>query len=169
LLRYEAIYKMVLENRLSKALLRAIPGLDDYSLLGKLWWHTTEEEPRAAALDTSSSSTRRPSGHAGDALRIPHGDPSRRFPEGRSRANAMKVPGAARGPGAHTGAQIMVTLAEEMPTNESIEWRSGSSARATSGARGGGEPALPDRFPGGDRDRRGCWRACSTPAARRIR
>src|SRR4051812_25483444 len=42
-LRYESVYKMVFENRISRALVRAIPGLDDYSLLGKLWYHTTEE------------------------------------------------------------------------------------------------------------------------------
>src|SRR5437870_2051808 len=32
ILRYETIYRMVLENRVAKALLRAIPGLDDYAI-----------------------------------------------------------------------------------------------------------------------------------------
>src|SRR6185436_10237931 len=36
-LKYETIYKMVMENQVVKKLVRAIPGLDDYSIIGKLW------------------------------------------------------------------------------------------------------------------------------------
>jgi anion-transporting ArsA/GET3 family ATPase len=39
ILRWRSVYEMVFENRVTKAFLRAIPGLDDYSLLGKVWYH----------------------------------------------------------------------------------------------------------------------------------
>jgi anion-transporting ArsA/GET3 family ATPase len=42
-LRFKRVYKMVFENRVTRYFLRAIPGLDDYSILGKAWYHTTEE------------------------------------------------------------------------------------------------------------------------------
>ena len=35
ILRWKSVYEMVFENRVTKAFLRAIPGLDDYALLGK--------------------------------------------------------------------------------------------------------------------------------------
>src|SRR5262249_49052451 len=41
-LRSEFIARQVLENKVSRAFLHAIPGLEDYSMLGKVWFHTTE-------------------------------------------------------------------------------------------------------------------------------
>src|SRR5438067_6588764 len=43
-LKFKSIYEMVFENRVTRAFLRAVPGLDDYALLGKAWFHTTEEK-----------------------------------------------------------------------------------------------------------------------------
>src|SRR5262249_16138730 len=40
-LRSEFIAKQVLENKVSRAFLHAVPGIDDYSMLGKVWYHTT--------------------------------------------------------------------------------------------------------------------------------
>ena len=50
-LRFKSVYEMVFENRVTKAFLRAIPGLDDYALLGKAWFHTTEMEHGRAKWD----------------------------------------------------------------------------------------------------------------------
>ncbi len=116
-LRYEAIYKMVLENRLSKALLRAIPGLDDYSILGKLWYHTTEEErgrPRWDTIVFDAPAT----GHAVTLLRIPHAI-LEAVPDGPLTRDAGKVRALLEDP--VRTAPVVVTLAEEMPVNESIE------------------------------------------------
>src|SRR3954449_9550771 len=41
-LRYETIYRALFENRAGRGFLAAIPGLDSYAMLGKVWWHTTE-------------------------------------------------------------------------------------------------------------------------------
>ena len=116
-LRYEAVYKMVFENRVSRALVRAIPGLDDYALLGKLWYHTTEMvggQPRFDTIVFDAPAT----GHAVTLLAIPHAILSA-VPEGPLTRDAVKVRGLVEDP-ARTAA-IVVTLAEEMPVNESIE------------------------------------------------
>ena len=52
ILRWKSVYEMVFENRVSKAFLRAIPGLDDYALLGKAWYHTTEDRRGTPVWDT---------------------------------------------------------------------------------------------------------------------
>ena len=44
ILRWKSVYEMVFENRVTRAFLRAIPGLDDYAMLGKVWYHTTEDK-----------------------------------------------------------------------------------------------------------------------------
>ena len=145
-LRYEAIYKMVLENRLSKALLRAIPGLDDYSLLGKLWWHTTEEDrgrPRWDVIVFDAPAT----GHAVTLLRIPQAI-LEAVPEGPLTRDAVKVRALLEDP-ART-APIMVTLAEEMPTNESIELAQRLERESNIKVQGVVVNQLyPDRFPAG--------------------
>jgi anion-transporting ArsA/GET3 family ATPase len=51
-LKFQRVYNLVFENRLTKAFLRAIPGLDDYSVLGKAWYHTTEEKRGKPIWDT---------------------------------------------------------------------------------------------------------------------
>jgi anion-transporting ArsA/GET3 family ATPase len=116
-LRYETIYKMVFENRVAKSLVRAIPGVDDYSILGKMWWHTTEEDrgrPRWDVIVFDGPAT----GHAITMLRIPQAILTA-VPEGPLTRDAAKVRTLLEDP-ARTST-ILVTLAEEMPTNETIE------------------------------------------------
>jgi anion-transporting ArsA/GET3 family ATPase len=145
-LRYEAIYKMVFENRLSRALLRAIPGLDDYSVLGKLWWHSTEEDrgrPRWEHIVFDAPAT----GHAVTLLRIPQAI-LEAVPEGPLTRDAVKVRALVEDP--LRTAPIIVTLAEEMPTNESIELAARLEHEV--GARPQGvvvNQISPDRFPRG--------------------
>ncbi|HKA88556.1 MAG TPA: ArsA family ATPase [Haliangiales bacterium] len=117
ILRYETIYRMVFENRLSKALVRAIPGIDDYALLGKMWFHTTEESAGRWKYDTvvfDAPAT----GHASTMLRIPRAI-LHAVPEGPLTRDAQKVRALLEDP-ART-ATLLCTLAEEMPTNETIE------------------------------------------------
>lgn len=117
-LRYETVYRMVLENKVAKSLLRAIPGLDDYSILGKLWWHTTEEElggiPRWDTIVFDAPAT----GHAASMLRLPRSI-LEAVPEGPLTRDAVKVRQLLEDPGRTAG--LLVTIAEEMPVNEAIE------------------------------------------------
>jgi len=116
-LRWKSVYEMVFENRVTKAFLRAIPGLDDYALLGKVWFHTTEEKRGKLAWDTVVFDMPA-SGHASSMLRVPSVIIDT-VPEGPLTRDAREVQ-ALLADRARTAA-VLVTLAEEMPTNEAIE------------------------------------------------
>ena len=114
ILRFRTVYEMVFENRLTKAFLRAIPGLDDYALLGKAWYHTEEEKRGRPIWDTVVFDLPA-SGHSVSMLRVPWVI-SETVPEGPLTRDARKVQQLLRDP-VRTGIAL-VTLAEEMPANE---------------------------------------------------
>ncbi len=116
-LKWKAVYEMVFENRLMRAFLRAIPGLDDYALLGKAWYHTTEEKRGKPALDTVVFDMPA-SGHSVSMLRIPWVIVDT-VPEGPLTRDARAIKSLLVDP-ART-ATVLVTLAEEMPVNEAVE------------------------------------------------
>jgi anion-transporting ArsA/GET3 family ATPase len=116
-LRWKSVYEMVFENRVTKAFLRAIPGLDDYALLGKVWFHTTEQKRGKPAWDTIVFDMPA-SGHAASMLRVPKVIMDT-VPEGPLTRDARSVL-ELLGDQARTAA-VLVTLAEEMPVNEAIE------------------------------------------------
>jgi anion-transporting ArsA/GET3 family ATPase len=116
-LKFRSVYEMVFENRVTKAFLRAIPGLDDYSLLGKAWYHTTEERRGKPIWDTVVFDMPA-SGHSVSMLRVPWVI-TETVPEGPLTRDARSVKELLCDP-ARTAA-VLVTLAEEMPVNEAIE------------------------------------------------
>lgn len=116
-LRFERVYKMVFENRVSRAFIRAIPGLDDYSILGKAWYHTTEERGGRPIWDTLVFDMAA-SGHSLSMLRIPKVI-LETVPEGPLTRDARTLIDLLRDP-ART-AIVLTTLAEEMPVNEARE------------------------------------------------
>jgi anion-transporting ArsA/GET3 family ATPase len=117
-LRYETVYRLVMENQVARRLLRAVPGLDDYSIVGKMWFHTTEElpsgQPRWDTIVFDAPAT----GHARTMFKIPRAI-LEAVPQGPLTRDATKVQALLEDP-ART-AVILVTLAEEMPANEAIE------------------------------------------------
>jgi len=117
-LRFETIYRMVFENKVARNLLRAIPGLDDYSIVGKLWYHTTEERspgvPRWDSIVFDAPAT----GHAASMLRIPRVILDA-VPEGPLTRDAVKVRALLED--RERTAAVLVTVAEEMPVAESID------------------------------------------------
>ena len=117
ILRWKSVYEMVFENRVSKAFLRAIPGLDDYALLGKAWYHTTEEKRGAPVWDTVVFDMPA-SGHSVSMLRVPWVIVDT-VPEGPLTRDARTIKAMLCDP-ARTSA-VLVTLAEEMPVNEALE------------------------------------------------
>jgi anion-transporting ArsA/GET3 family ATPase len=117
ILRWRSVYEMVFENRVSKAFLRAIPGLDDYALLGKVWFHTTEEKRGRPVWDTVVFDMPA-SGHSVSMLRVPWVIVDT-VPEGPLTRDARTIKSLLCDP-ARTSA-VLVTLAEEMPVNEAIE------------------------------------------------
>ncbi|RMH44469.1 MAG: ATPase [Deltaproteobacteria bacterium] len=116
-LRFERVYNMVFENRLTKSFLRAIPGLDHYSVLGKAWYHTTQMRFGKPVWDTVVFDMPA-SGHAISMLRIPSVILDT-VPEGPLTRDARKLHDLLLD--RRRTAVVMVTLAEEMPTNEARE------------------------------------------------
>jgi len=117
ILKFRSVYEMVFENRVTKAFLRAIPGLDDYALLGKCWYHSTEEKRGQPVWDTIVFDLPA-SGHSVSMLRVPQVIVDT-VPEGPLTRDARTVKELLADP-ARTAA-VLVTLAEEMPVNEAIE------------------------------------------------
>lgn len=116
-LRFKAVYRAVMENRLVKYFLKAIPSLDEYSMLGKAWYHTTQTIGEGHRFDTvvfDGPAT----GHLITMLRIPRVVLDV-VPEGPLTADAQMVWNLLTDP-ARTGLWI-VTLAEEMAVNESVD------------------------------------------------
>jgi len=117
ILRWRSVYEMVFENRVTKAFLRAVPGLDDYALLGKAWYHTAEEKRGKPVWDTVVFDMPA-SGHSVSMLRIPWVILDT-VPEGPLTRDARTIKELLSDP--KRTAVVLVTLAEEMPVNEAIE------------------------------------------------
>jgi anion-transporting ArsA/GET3 family ATPase len=115
-LRFKRVYKMVFENRVTRYFLRAIPGLDDYAVLGKCWYHATggKKKPKwdTVVFDMPAS------GHSLSMLRIPKVI-LETVPEGPLTRDARDLRQLLLDPD-RTGL-VLVTLAEEMPANEANE------------------------------------------------
>ncbi len=116
-LRFRKVYEMVFENRITQQFLRAVPGLEDYSILGKAWFHTTEQQAGKPVWDTIVFDMAA-SGHSLSMLKIPW-IILETVPEGPLRRDARTVRELLRDP--EQTALMLVTLAEEMPTNETLE------------------------------------------------
>ena len=116
-LRWKSVYEMIFENRVTKAFIRAVPGMDDYAILGKAWFHTTETKWGKPVWDVVVFDMPA-SGHSYSMLRVPWVIVDT-VPEGPLTRDAREVKELLTDP-ART-ATVLVTLAEEMPVNEAIE------------------------------------------------
>lgn len=117
ILKFQSVYEVVFENRVTRAFLRAIPGLDDYALLGKAWFHTKEEKRGKPVWDTVVFDMPA-SGHSVSMLRVPWVIVDT-VPEGPLTRDARTIKALLTDPAQTAG--VLVTLAEEMPVNEAIE------------------------------------------------
>ena len=116
-LKFRRVYKMVFENRVTRYFLRAIPGLDEYSVLGKAWYHWNEEERGRHTWDTLVFDMPA-SGHSMSMLRIPKVILDT-VPEGPLTRDAATLRRQLQD-SSHT-AIVVTTLAEEMPVTEARE------------------------------------------------
>jgi anion-transporting ArsA/GET3 family ATPase len=117
-LHSEFVAKQVLENKISRAFLKAVPGVEDYSMLGKVWYHTTEEEvegrPKWDLVILDGPAT----GHLLAMLAIPQSI-LEAVPEGPLTRPAAATLTLMRDPA--RAAMVLVTLAEDLPSNETVE------------------------------------------------
>jgi anion-transporting ArsA/GET3 family ATPase len=142
-LKYETVYRAVFENRMARYFIRAIPGLDDYAMLGKAWYHTTEEQEagewrfHTVILDGPAT------GHVLAMLRIP-GSILAAVPDGPLTRDARLAQELLTDPARCR--MLLVTLAEDLPVNETLELD--KAARAMGLTVGGCvvNQVWPDRF-----------------------
>lgn len=117
-LRSRALYKTLFDNGYVRTFLRAVPGMQEWAMLGKAWWHTTERLPDGTfkydvvILDAPAT------GHGLDMLRVPKVILDV-VPPGLLRRDAERAWALFKD--GDTCAIVLVTRPEEMPTTETIE------------------------------------------------
>ncbi len=105
------------DNRYVQSFLGAVPGLPQWAVLGKAWYHTTEVEHGAPRFDTvifDAPAT----GHGFEMLRLPKVI-TELAPVGLLRRDADLAWQMLRD--SSQSAIVVVTLPEELPTNETLE------------------------------------------------
>lgn len=117
-LKSRTLYKVLFDNKYVRTFFRAVPGMSEWALLGKAWWHTTEQRDDGewkydvVILDAPAT------GHGLDMLRVPKVILDV-VPPGILRRDAERAWALFQDPA--LCAVILVTLPEEMPTSETIE------------------------------------------------
>jgi len=117
-LKSERLVGALFDNKLVRGFFRGAPGLKEWALLGKAWFHSTElladGSPRFDVVLLDAPAT----GHGLDMLRVPK-TIVELSPPGVLRNDAERAWNQFRDP-ALSGVAV-VTLPEEMPVNESLE------------------------------------------------
>jgi anion-transporting ArsA/GET3 family ATPase len=117
-LKSERLVGALFDNKLVHGFFHGAPGLKEWAALGKAWYHSTERLADGSArfdvviLDAPAT------GHGLDMLRVPK-TIIELSPPGVLRTDAERAWAQFRDP-AQSGV-VVVTLPEEMPTNESVE------------------------------------------------
>ncbi len=118
ILKVKALARAVFDNKYTRTFFRATPGLYEWAMLGKAWFHTTEKlesgENRFDVVLFDAHAT----GHGVDMLRVPKVILDA-VPPGILRRDAEAAWAMFRDP-VQSGV-IVVTLPEEMPTTETVE------------------------------------------------
>ena len=117
-LRVGAVHRAIFDNKLILSFFAATPGLNEWAMLGKAWYHTTEKrDDNSWRFDTiilDAPAT----GHGLDMLRGPNVivDVA---PPGLLRREATRAWKLFSDP--QKSGVVVVTLAEEMPVTETLE------------------------------------------------
>ncbi len=117
-LKSKALYKLLFDNKYVRAFFRAVPGLHEWAMLGKAWWHTTETlpdgSPRFDVVIVDAPAT----GHGLDMLRVPKVI-TEIVPPGILRRDAEIAWAMFQDP--ERSGVVVVTLPEELPVTETLE------------------------------------------------
>lgn len=117
-LHSKTLFKLLFDNKYVRTFFRAVPGMQEWTLLGKAWFHTTEtledggNRFDVVILDAPAT------GHGLDMLRVPKIILDV-VPPGLLRRDAERAWKMFQDPA--MCAVVLVTLPEEMPTTETIE------------------------------------------------
>jgi len=118
ILKVRALYKLVFENRFVSAFLRGTPGMEAWAMLGKAQFHAFETRPDGSPRYDTVIVDAPATGHGLDLLRVPKVivDVA---PPGLLRREAEKAWKLFSDP--RQSGVLLVTLPEELPTNETLE------------------------------------------------
>jgi hypothetical protein len=117
-LKSERLTRTLFDNRYVQGFFKGAPGLKEWALLGKAWYHATETLPSGAPRFDVVLFDAPATGHALDMLRVPRVI-LEVSPPGVLRSDAQRAWAFFRDP-AKAGV-VVVTLPEELPTNETME------------------------------------------------
>jgi anion-transporting ArsA/GET3 family ATPase len=117
-LKVPGLYRVVFQNKYVRAFLPAVPGLSDWAMLGKAWYHTTEQDPRGGHRFDVVLFDAPATGHGLDMLRVPKVIVEV-VPPGVLRRDAEAAWRMFTNP--QETAVVVVTLAEELPVTETLE------------------------------------------------
>jgi anion-transporting ArsA/GET3 family ATPase len=117
-LKVKTVTHAVFENKYTKSFFRAVPGLYEWSMLGKAWFHTTETLADGSARFDVILFDAPATGHGLDMLRVPKVILDV-VPPGVLRRDAETAWAMFQDP--KRSGVVVVTLPEEMPTTETIE------------------------------------------------
>ncbi len=117
-LKSKTLFTLLFDNKYVRVFFRAVPGIQEWAMLGKAWWHTTELDDRGklafdvVLLDAPAT------GHGLDMLRVPKVIVDV-VPPGLLRRDAETAWKMFQDP--KKCGVVLVTLPEEMPAQETIE------------------------------------------------
>ncbi len=117
-LHSKALFKLLFDNKYVRKFFRAVPGMQEWTLLGKAWWHTTERRHDGLSTYDVVILDAPATGHGLDMLRVPKIILDV-VPPGLLRRDAERAWKLFQDPA--LCAVVLVTLPEEMPTTETIE------------------------------------------------
>jgi anion-transporting ArsA/GET3 family ATPase len=117
-LKSRTLFKLLFDNRYVRTFFSAVPGLHEWAMLGKAWWHTTETDDLGALKYDTVILDAPATGHGLDMLRVPKVIVDV-VPPGLLRRDAERAWTMFQDP--KECAVVLVTLPEEMPTTETIE------------------------------------------------
>jgi anion-transporting ArsA/GET3 family ATPase len=118
ILKVPGLYRVVFQNRYVRSFLPAVPGLSEWAMLGKAWYHTTERNARGEHRFDVVLFDAPATGHGLDMLRVPRVilDVA---PPGVLRRDAELASAMFQDESATS--VLVVTLPEELPVTEALE------------------------------------------------
>lgn len=118
ILKFRVLYLVVFENPLVRYLLRSIPSLGEFTMLGKAWFHSTQTDPSGRFLYDRVIIDAPATGHALSFLSLARtvADVS---PPGRMRQASERMANMIEDE--EDTCMHVVALPEEMPVNEGLE------------------------------------------------
>lgn len=118
-LKFETLYKIIFENRIIKFFINAVPGLNEILMIGKIWHLYSQKNSKGESLYDLIIVDAPASGHSISFLQVPQ-TIKQIIRLGPIHEDAKKIEALISD--REKTAICLVTLPEEMPTNEAIDF-----------------------------------------------